>query len=178
MAEAITLRNQLESSFLRLPGEIRNKIYTYTFPGTVLSVVPYSGKLEDRSKGSYYLLFTCRQILAEAKKLCMGNVVLELPPLKHTFAFRRTVSLSTMESLRRVRVSRKLAQFMMCGKDHANTMQVIGSRLTSLEVVEVCHKHTRAGYGRALLNHRLRRATGNQILEVDFVCAALGVVSA
>ncbi|KAJ4345559.1 uncharacterized protein N0V89_011692 [Didymosphaeria variabile] len=168
MTEAITIRNQLASPLLRLPGEIRNKIYAYTFPGTVLSVVPYFGKLKD-PKGGYYLLFTCRQILVEAKEVCMDNLVLQLPPLKHMFAFRKTVSASTVEPIRRIMVSAKLARFMVLAPDHRNALQVIGSRLASLEVVEVCDIFLRSGYERTVLAKYLLKAIGNPLVQVKFI---------
>ncbi|CAO2656897.1 Nn.00g057000.m01.CDS01 [Neocucurbitaria sp. VM-36] len=37
-ADDITLRNQTESPLLRLPGEIRNKIYDYAFSGHIIHV--------------------------------------------------------------------------------------------------------------------------------------------
>ncbi|CAO2656941.1 Nn.00g057440.m01.CDS01 [Neocucurbitaria sp. VM-36] len=76
-ADAITIRNQLESPLLRLPAEIRNSIYIYTLGGhRVRMGAPYThdppGMTVIESKGHQYpaskllaLSQTCRQTYME-----------------------------------------------------------------------------------------------------------------
>jgi hypothetical protein len=104
----------------------------------------------------------------------MQHVVLRLPPLKDMFLFRRTVSVSTLASIRRVRVSKQLAQYVLRASDHTNAVRMVfGSRLTSLELVEVCDDFSWLVSGQSLLVKHLVKATGNQSLRVRFVrCVA------
>ncbi|CAN9192931.1 unnamed protein product [Alternaria alternata] len=60
--EAITTANQLKSPLIRLPGEIRNRVYKLAFCG------------ENTTRNA--LLKTCKQIEHEAKPIYYSNLTL------------------------------------------------------------------------------------------------------
>ncbi|CAA9957450.1 hypothetical protein PTMSG1_01058 [Pyrenophora teres f. maculata] len=87
-ADRLTLRNQQESIFLRLPGELRHRIYEYAFSEQCilvgrslssrlqLAVEPYGFSPQDQYKIPRYnftrllaIAMTCRQVYAEAALL-------------------------------------------------------------------------------------------------------------
>ncbi|KAI4681739.1 uncharacterized protein J4E84_007334 [Alternaria hordeiaustralica] len=85
-AEAnITLRNQLESPLLRLPAELRNKIYVYVGAATVIQVVtrsPTPANAEEYTKLLKYpqpdLLNTCNQVRQEGSYLLYKYALFDL----------------------------------------------------------------------------------------------------
>jgi len=68
-----TERNQTASPLLRLPGELRNKIYSYVFHGrsVTISLVCLRGLTTPVPKTSPSLLRVCRQIHCEASSLAI-----------------------------------------------------------------------------------------------------------
>ncbi|KAF1959433.1 hypothetical protein CC80DRAFT_585957 [Byssothecium circinans] len=72
--EAITLRNQKESPLLRLPGELRNRIYRYALSGITINLYKGDGNkfsTKSISHGAHILGLAkvCRQIHAEIDPL-------------------------------------------------------------------------------------------------------------
>lgn len=61
-----TEANQRNSPLLRLPGEIRNKIYEYTFSGTSVYARNLRPRRKDLRPHPSLVLLTCRQIRHEA----------------------------------------------------------------------------------------------------------------
>ena len=74
-----TRNNQLNSPLLRLPGEIRNRIYEYIFSGLETRVIDsYWG--DPPCEGTYravYILATCRQILHEASSIFWQECIVD-----------------------------------------------------------------------------------------------------
>ncbi|KAF1840622.1 uncharacterized protein K460DRAFT_259121, partial [Cucurbitaria berberidis CBS 394.84] len=87
-----TLRNQRESPLLRLPGEIRNRIYDYAFSGHIVHVLGPSReypmyRATDWQPTGYSLstlnntTTLCRQIRSETVLLPLERNEFMLPPL-------------------------------------------------------------------------------------------------
>ncbi|KAF2442114.1 hypothetical protein P171DRAFT_487372 [Karstenula rhodostoma CBS 690.94] len=171
MTRAITVRNQTVSPLLRLPGEIRNKIYAYASHNNALYVNTRSGRLQNH-ENSRGLIFACRQTLAEAKQICMEEVVLQFPPGKGLFIFRKRVPASTLAPIRRISFPMEVTRLILDCHDHTNAASVIGSRLVSLDTVFVCaywdSRIPNDQARREIITDRLVKVTGNQSLKVVF----------
>jgi len=78
-----TQHNQLSSPLLRLPAELRDKIYTYALSDYEWIIEPYNNVLKcwQRSEYAFALLRTCRQIHFEAChfRYTLGNFVFMRP---------------------------------------------------------------------------------------------------
>ncbi|KAI4658705.1 uncharacterized protein J4E79_006463 [Alternaria viburni] len=82
----ITLRNQLESPLLRLPAELRNKIYTHVGLSTTIEVIVIANHMPQAKDwgsaklkvGLPGLLSTCKQIRQEATSLIGKSAILDL----------------------------------------------------------------------------------------------------
>lgn len=133
-----SLRNQTTSPLLRLPGEIRNKIYSYAFQDQKISVRRHTGRLENRMS-SRGLLFASRQLLREAHQAWLSsNITLYMPAAGSNKLFRKTVSEATLQPVGRLRMSRreacldKFADWSYCARC------LKGIHLPCLVMVEVC----------------------------------------
>ncbi|KAI4641140.1 hypothetical protein J4E93_008018 [Alternaria ventricosa] len=75
-AREITLKNQVNSHLLRLPGEIRNKIYAYACSRTqaVFNNSP-------RARKSTAIISTCSQMRHEARAIFFAHATLDLRAL-------------------------------------------------------------------------------------------------
>ncbi|KAI4677827.1 hypothetical protein J4E81_010757 [Alternaria sp. BMP 2799] len=94
--EAITAANQLRSPLLRLPGEIRNRIYGYAFCG------------EDNTENA--LLKTCKQIEHESKPIYYSHLTLSFThfdDIRHVIARVRPELLAMVKSVRTGAVTAK-----------------------------------------------------------------------
>lgn len=82
LTSASTQENQVHSPLLRLPAELRNRIYELAFPTTAIKVHPawddpkvYPGY--DGPRGIMALLQTCRQINAEATEFFLSTLTFD-----------------------------------------------------------------------------------------------------
>ncbi|OAG09062.1 uncharacterized protein CC84DRAFT_1174433 [Paraphaeosphaeria sporulosa] len=73
-------RNQQQSPFLRLPGEIRNKIYGYVFETVPECFIYLMGTLRipEWNSGCFHLSTVCRTMYKETRFLCFTNATVYL----------------------------------------------------------------------------------------------------
>lgn len=72
---AAPIQAQLTSRLLRLPGELRNLIYTFVFSSTCIHHGPKRAKQIPRiTKNPLSLLLTCRQIYHETKDIWLPRI--------------------------------------------------------------------------------------------------------
>lgn len=165
------IRNQVASPLLRLPAELRTRIYAYAFQDNILNVNPRTGQLDNRdcSRG---LMFACRQISSESKQMCMDEISLRLPSPKNIYAFKQTVSPSTLAEIRRIILSEETTNLiLMSFRDSALAASIVGSRFVSLDTI-VCTWAPGPFFGNiheAYISDRLVEATGNRSLNVQFL---------
>ncbi|KAI4665169.1 uncharacterized protein J4E88_010617 [Alternaria novae-zelandiae] len=78
-ANEITRSNQLNSPLLRLPGEIRNRIYEYTFFDCKMIVKdPHRrGLIYRRNNSPLHVLATCQQIRHEATTIFWNECTID-----------------------------------------------------------------------------------------------------
>lgn len=71
-------RNQRESPLLRLPGEIRNKIYGYVYdtPPEYALDMGSMMRVTGRNKRRHHLSTVCRTIYKEVRLLFLANATL------------------------------------------------------------------------------------------------------
>lgn len=114
-------RNQRKSPLLRLPGELRNKIYEYTFSNAIVSVFR-SSELPDYvemkphmgSRVSYRtttphnlvaLTKTCRQIFAESRLLLFRLVAFHVHSDGSLGHFLKTLESSQQDAITTVQIT-------------------------------------------------------------------------
>ncbi|KAI4644123.1 uncharacterized protein J4E78_009707 [Alternaria triticimaculans] len=118
----ITLKNQLDSPLLRLPAEIRNKIYTYVSLSTKIEVI---GVLEDLSPNyTFYLrapgfVKSCKQIHHEATTLLYSLATFDIT--NHSWGFlRQSGFIRTIRTLiTSIRMSGFLADSVISGRERS-----------------------------------------------------------
>ncbi|KAL5459142.1 hypothetical protein PMIN06_002993 [Paraphaeosphaeria minitans] len=73
-------RNQEQSPLLRLPGELRNKIYGYVFDRAPESFLHFGGTLRmtEWNSGRFHLSTACRTTYKETRLLCFANATVYL----------------------------------------------------------------------------------------------------
>jgi hypothetical protein len=115
------VRNQRKSRLLRLPGELRNKIYEYTFSDAIVSVFRSSKlpgyvemKPHIRSRASYRtttpdnlvaLTKTCRQIFAESRLLLFRLVTFHVHSDGSLGHFLKTLESSQQDVITTVQIT-------------------------------------------------------------------------
>jgi hypothetical protein len=77
-----TEQNQRTSPLLRLPPELRNRIYGYVFEPRVSRVIFPSTEL-GYTTWPLTTLGACRQIRYEASPICFANITFDLRPFKY-----------------------------------------------------------------------------------------------
>ena len=78
-------RNQLHSPLLRLPGEIRNKIYVYTFSNMYIRIYRWSKYTYERFTA---LISTCSQLRYEARAIFFDHVTYRVSDTDHSWIKR------------------------------------------------------------------------------------------
>jgi hypothetical protein len=115
---ASTLANQSTSPLLRLPAELRNRIYTLTFSNKIVRVVPSrlrgaSGQ-DNKYTGPVALLLTSRQLYAETSNLFLRTCIFDISPAVSRHEFIETVGHRRCKKVEAVMVTLR-AFFKMMG---------------------------------------------------------------
>ncbi|KAF2025107.1 hypothetical protein EK21DRAFT_117109 [Setomelanomma holmii] len=88
--EQVTLSNQTQSILLRLPGEIRDKIYHYASLEKTVLVRSITSAKPSSAPCAFALLHTCRQIAREASPIAYALCNLDLSLLRWPSEILRT----------------------------------------------------------------------------------------
>ena len=119
---ASTLQNQLKSPLLRLPAEIRNKIYTYVALSTTIKV---TGTFDRDQHSQPYTLYlrapglarSCKQIHHEATTLLYSLATFDITKHSTTFLLERGFNRNICSLVTSIRVSGILAFSVMSKSD-------------------------------------------------------------
>ncbi|KAI8934132.1 hypothetical protein NX059_012520 [Plenodomus lindquistii] len=162
LREQITSRNQQFSPFLRLPAELRNKIYVYAVYDQIvsLSTSPGPHHLVHNLQG---LLVACRQIREECLLLFYAYCIFQIDDN----ILRAHLTAAQYERIRYIRIGDRSAQLwrMLVGSDEETDLSQLDTILPALERVDLDDT--------VVPNHQRRRAEVKlgirRVLERDAV---------
>ena len=168
---ASTLQNQLNSPLLRLPAEIRNKIYTYVSLSTTIKVI---GVLEDLSPNcTFYLrapgfVKSCKQIHHEATTLLYSLATFDITNHSKGFLCNRGSNRNICSLITSIRMSGILACSVMSGHERARPWRStpLARDLSGLERVYV--QRVYRGWEKVKDSAALREWLQNESLEIIF----------
>ncbi|KAI4714407.1 hypothetical protein J4E89_000087 [Alternaria sp. Ai002NY15] len=180
-AEAnITLRNQLESPLLRLPAELRNKIYVYVGAATIIQVVtrsPTPANAEEYTKLLKYpqpdLLNTCKQVRQEGSSLLYKYALFDLSKCSLLAVLFHRCDDNCCERMTSVKVDWRLAQYAVRKFDnigdgwpdeHKGTISV----LPNVETIRIEADPIRSWFKDSCVRTVLRGWCKNDTAEIVF----------
>ncbi|KAI4629103.1 uncharacterized protein J4E87_003364 [Alternaria ethzedia] len=176
----ITLRNQLESPLLRLPAELRNKIYAYVGVATTIQVVTrpqtHAKTWKDKKLLKYpqpNLLNTCKQVRQEATSLLYKHALFEFSRCGPLAVLFHHCEDNCCERMTSVRVGSRFLQFAVrkfVKKDDfwADTYKGTISVLPNVEIVRLVSSPDREWFEDNRVSAALRAWCGNNTPEVIF----------
>ncbi|KAI4685066.1 hypothetical protein J4E81_008878 [Alternaria sp. BMP 2799] len=176
----ITVRNQLESPLLRLPAELRNKIYVYVGAATVIQVVtrsPTPANAEEYTKLLKYqqpdLLNTCKQVRQEGSSLLYKYALFDLSKCSLLAVLFHRCEDNCCERMISVRVRSKLLQrvvqkFLEKDDFWPDTYKGTISVLPNVEIVRIVSSPDREWFEDNRVSAALRAWCGNNAPEVIF----------
>lgn len=148
IATGVTLKapqdkiNQKESTYLKLPAEIRNMIYHYICQDEVIILEVYGTKVKrsfpDKSASS--ILHTCRQIRHEVLPIYFQHAVFQLQPrlLDDCMVPIARIDKNTRKAIKKIRICSKqrLHWPAQLDQDQFGHDRVCGVAVPSLELIQ------------------------------------------